>query len=224
MGAGRPTILTPAEEHEIVVSCQVLQELGYGLTRDIVSDVVYSYLKEKCIQSPFKNRVPGPDWWRGFMRRWPTLTERKPQHLSTKRAAAGSEEMLQGWFEAVKSFFIKVGLMKRGRTVADFADRLWNADETGFCLGSSSKKILAKRGDRSVHEVGGASDHQFITVNACGSAAGVRLPPFILYKGKICMTHGLRVGQQVQDIVSVHLGGWRKSTTSNGSRHSFILL
>ena len=78
----------------------------------------------------------------------------------------------------------KHGLLKRGRPVPDFASRIWNADETGFCLGASSKKILAQRGDRSVHEVGGASDHQFITVNACGNGEGVRLPPFILYKGK----------------------------------------
>ena len=35
-----------------------------------------------------------------------------------------------------------------------------------------------------MHEVGGSPDHQFITVNVCGSADGTRLPPFILFKGK----------------------------------------
>ena len=50
--------------------------------------------------------------------------------------------------------------------------------------GATSKKILARKGTRAVHEIGGASDHQYITVTACGNAAGVRLPPFILYKGK----------------------------------------
>ena len=51
-------------------------------------------------------------------------------------------------------------------------------------FGVTSKKVLARKGSRSVHEVGGASDHQYITVNVVGNAAGVRLPPFILYKGK----------------------------------------
>ena len=30
-----------------------------------------------------------------------------------------------------------------------------------------------------MHKVGGGSDHQIITVNACGNAAGTTLPPFI---------------------------------------------
>ena len=118
------------------------------------------------------------------MGRWPSLSERKPQHLSAKRAMAASPETLNSWFTTVKSFLEKIGLMKRSGPVADYPSRIWNADETGFCLGSASKKILARCGSRSVHEVGGSSDHQFITVNVCGSASGIKLPPFILYKGK----------------------------------------
>lgn len=45
-------------------------------------------------------------------------------------------------------------------------------------------KILARRRSPSVHKVGGVPDHQFITVNMCGNAAGVKLSPFVLYKGK----------------------------------------
>ena len=33
VGAGTPTILTPAEEKKAVFTLQVLQELGFGLTR-----------------------------------------------------------------------------------------------------------------------------------------------------------------------------------------------
>ena len=185
----------------------MLQELGYGLTREIVSDVVRSFLQDAKRVSPFKEGHPGPDWWRGFMRRWPSLSERKPQHLSAKWAAAGSQETLDSWFSLVKSFLIDKGLLKRGRPVADFASRLWNADETGFCLGAASKKILARRGDRCIHEVGGASDHQFITVNACGNAEGLKLPPFILCKGKnlyTTWTHGGPAGA----VYSTSQSGW----------------
>ena len=55
VGAGRPTILTPVEEKEIVVTCQVLQEFGYGLTREIVTDVVSTFLKDQKRPSPFKD-------------------------------------------------------------------------------------------------------------------------------------------------------------------------
>ena len=161
-----------------------MQELGYGLTRDIVTDIVYNFLRDQKRANPFKDGVPGPDWWQGFLRRWPKLTERKPQHLSAKQATAASPETLRSWFETIRSFFEDIGLLKRRGPVPDYAARIWNSDETGFCLGMISKKILARRGERSVSEVGGASDHQFITVNACGSATGIKLPPFILYKGK----------------------------------------
>ena len=177
--------MTPAEEKEIVITCQVLQELGYGLTRQIVTDVIHHFLKDQGRPSPFKDGSPGPDWWQAFMSRWPSLVERKPQHLSAKRASAASTDTLASWFEMVRGFLQKVKLMECDMTtVSDYTARVWNSDETGFCLGAASKKILARRGDRAIHEIGGASDHQFITVNVCGNAAGVRLPPFILYKGK----------------------------------------
>ena len=160
VGAGRPTVLTPAEEKEIVVTCQVLQELGYGLTREIVTDVIHHFLKDQGRLSPFKDSSPGPDWWQAFMGRWPSLSERKPQHLSAKRASAANPDTLKSWFEMVQGFLLKVRLMKRNTTtVSDYASRVWNSDETGFCLGATSKNILARRGDRSVHEIGGASDH-----------------------------------------------------------------
>ena len=44
VGAGKPTVLTYAEEEEIVYCCQVLQEIGYGLTKEIVSSIVIDYL------------------------------------------------------------------------------------------------------------------------------------------------------------------------------------
>ena len=57
VGAGRPSVLTPAEEKEIVVTCQVLQELGYGLTREIVTDVIHHFLKDQGWLSP-KTALP----------------------------------------------------------------------------------------------------------------------------------------------------------------------
>lgn len=178
-GAEKPTILLHVRRkaREIVMTCQVLQELGYGLTRSIVNDIVCHFLKDQKRENPFKDGIPGYDWWEGFLGRWPSLRERKPQHLSARRATAANPETLDSWFTMVDSFLREIGLLKWKGSVADFPCRIWNSDETGFCLGMTSKRILARHGD----EVGGASDHQFITVNTCGSAAGVKLP---LYKGK----------------------------------------
>ena len=93
---------------------------------------------------------------------------------------AGNAETSESWFTNVRSFLERVGLMKCTGPVADYASGIWNADETGFCLESTSKKILAICSVRSVREVSSASDHQYITVNVTGH----KLFPFILYKGK----------------------------------------
>ena len=42
-----PTILSPAEEKELVTTIQVLQEIGFGLTKDLVSVVICDYLKDQ---------------------------------------------------------------------------------------------------------------------------------------------------------------------------------
>ena len=44
IGAGRPTVLTAAEEEEIVYCCQVLQEIGFGMRRETVGAIIVDYL------------------------------------------------------------------------------------------------------------------------------------------------------------------------------------
>ncbi len=68
-------------------------------------------------------------------------------------------------------------------------------------------------------ENGGYLTITIITVNACGNAAGVKLPPFILYKGK--HLHNTWI-QLVRAMGSAHLGGWKRSTTLNGLSSSSI--
>ena len=44
--------------------------------------------------------------------------------------------------------------------------------------------MLAKRGCREVHETGGGSGREHITVLGAASASGTRLPPYVVYKAK----------------------------------------
>ena len=44
---GHPTILTCTEEKEIETSCQILQEFGYPLTKDIVGIIVRDYITQQ---------------------------------------------------------------------------------------------------------------------------------------------------------------------------------
>ena len=181
VGAGGVTVLTRSEEREIALTCMTLADIGYGLTREVVGAVVHDYLHENSIPNPFTDGVPGKDWWRKFLKRWPCISERKPQHLTTKRAGAGVPDIINGWIDKLEDVLKSAGLETSNPAIAN---RLWNCDETGFSTSASASKILARRGSKAVHEVEGGSGREYITVHCAGSASGERLPPFIVYKGK----------------------------------------
>ena len=206
VGAGRATVLTPTEEKEIAVTLQVLQEIGFPLTQELAASVVQDYLKHEAIANPFNNDCPGKDWWSGFIKRW-KLSERKPQHLSAKRAEGVLPEVVDAWLEKVKKVFQEVGLIKRGRAVKDLSNRMWNCDETAFCTSATSKTVIAKRGCRDVHETGGGSGREYVTVLGAGSASGVRLPPYILYKAKHLYDTWCRAGP-AGALYGVSPSGW----------------
>ena len=180
-GAGGPSVLMAAEEREVAITCLALADMGFGLTRELVEVVLSDYLKDNSIPNPFTGGVPGKDWWQRFLKRWPSLAERKPQHLSKSRAEAGDKETIQMWFNKVEEVLTSAGLDPSDPATAA---HLWNCDETAFSMSVSATKLLVRKGTKMVHEVGGGSGREYTTVHCAGSASGERLPPFILYKGK----------------------------------------
>ena len=137
---GRPTVLSQQEE-EIVITCQVLQ-MGFGMTREIVANVIMEYIRDKGLQIPFANDRPGGDWWLRFMRRWPKLSERKPQHSAANRAFSLTEGAVSEWFSKVSATVTNAGLCKLAPE--ELAKRMWNCDETAFATDTASNKILAR--------------------------------------------------------------------------------
>ena len=65
IGAGGPTVLTASEEHEIVLVCIALGDMGFGLTRELISKVIQDYIHDKGIKTPFKDGVVNvfPNSW-----------------------------------------------------------------------------------------------------------------------------------------------------------------
>lgn len=137
------------------------------------------YVEENSIANPFRDGVPGRDWWERFLKRWPCISQRKPQHLSNARAQAGHPDIINSWFD-------KLELSMEGLNYSDSStpNHLWNCDKTSFCTSVPATQLLMRKGSKSVHEVGGGSGRQYITVHCAGSASGERLPPLILYKAE----------------------------------------
>ena len=67
-------------------------------------------IKENDLGTLFSGEIPGKDWWQRFFRPWPTLAERKAQHLSKNQAKSANPETVGKWFEQVHKLFSEIGL------------------------------------------------------------------------------------------------------------------
>ena len=94
-------------------------------------------------------------------------------YFSKKRAQAGGPEIISVWFRKVEKVLSTAGLDPRD---PDTAACLWNCDETALCMSGASKRLIVQRGTKVVHQIGGGSDHTYITVQCAGSGAGFKAP------------------------------------------------
>ena len=120
----------------------------------------------------------------------------------------------------VEAFFEKVKILKQGQQCSHFEHRIWNWDETGFCLGASTKKVLARNGVRIVHDAKGDAGRTHITVD-CRLATNSSIPvhPF---QTQVCLSRmATMVVFQVHSMVCQTQDGWKKIIPRPGSRKAF---
>ena len=133
------------------------------------------------------------------------LSIRKPQHLPTNRANAATPEVIGAWFDKFESVLQRIGLADM--PLEELQHHIWNCDETGFCTAQVCQRIIAKRGDKAVQGTIGGSGREYFTVLGAGSASGVRLPPYFVYKGKNLWSRWM-TGGSAGSLYSVSDSGW----------------
>ena len=175
---GHPTALSEAQEREIVETCLLFAEWGFGLGRREVESILETFLKATKQKNPFRGDSPGEGWWSGFMRRHPELSQRKPQQLQMVRAKASCEEVITHWFG------VCLGPVLEKLQLVGKPECIFNVDESGFPLSWTPRSVLTKRGQKSPQALVAGSGRENITVQACASASGQLLPPYIVYKGE----------------------------------------
>lgn len=102
--------------------------------------MVGEFCKRNKKKVPFTDRIPGDDWWRGFLRRHPNLAQRKPQQLQLVRARGTARELVDYWFKQV----LEPALNKLD--IEDKPAQVFNANESGLPLSSRPDTIICKRG------------------------------------------------------------------------------
>ena len=72
------------------------------------------------------------------------------------RATALTEGAITSWISKVSTIVMDAGLSEM--TTEELAQRMWNCDETAFATDVASKRILARRGEKNIHETSGGSE------------------------------------------------------------------
>lgn len=176
---GPPTVLSDAEEDDIVNWILYRANRGYPVTKTELLDCVQKYILTLKKQTPFINNRPSRHWYEGFRKRHPNLSIRTPQHLSLSRAGVTRED-LKEWFDEQEKYLTSKNLLNIS------PQRVFNCDETNILLCPNSEKVLTEKGSRSVYKVTDGGKES-LTALFMYSAAGTRAPPMLMfaYKGDL---------------------------------------
>ena len=81
------SVLPMEVEDELFEYCCEMEEKLFGLTTDDVRELAFELAERNHAKHPFnlETRKAGWDWLRGFRRRYPRLTLRKPENTSAAR-------------------------------------------------------------------------------------------------------------------------------------------
>ena len=107
---------------------------------------------------------------------------------------------------------------------SDLVAHLWNYDETGLSTSVTSTKVIVRRGDKHVVEVGSGPGRENITVLACGSAVGKMLPRYVVYKDKTGDPAWMENGPIGTRYTSSDYGWMEEAHSQNGFALSFCHL
>ena len=171
---GRTCTLSPDQELELAECLKLLADWGWGFNKAEVKDLIQEFCTHHAMETPFTNNHPGRDWLDGFLRRHPSIAPRKTEQLSSARARAQDPEVVRAWFNLLDKELTQAG-------VKGLPEQIFNVDESGFVTDPKSDVVLARKGAKRINQAIGGSGREQITVNCGGSAAGVVLPPYIVY-------------------------------------------
>nr|CAI5867589.1 unnamed protein product [Callosobruchus analis] len=173
---GRTIALGESIEDFLAVSIKTLAKWSFGLSRKEILELVGDFVCKNDIKTPFKNGLPGEDWFLNFKKRH-NLSIRKPEPLEYARKKAATDPfIIYGYFNLLKKTLVEMDL-------ENAPYRIWNLDESYLSIDPSKSKVVGERGQKSSRVISSSGRENTTFVLAC-SATGQRVPPLIIFKGK----------------------------------------
>lgn len=175
---GHPTAFSIQEEQAFVNHVLLLSEWGFPFDLVDLRKLAHSYLAkvDKKI-AVFKNNFPSIDWAIGFLKRHKNqISQRMCQNIKKSRASL-SAACVNTYFSNLE----KTLTDEDGRQIPPA--NIYNYDETNVSDNPGVKKCIFKRGVKYPERVRD-STKSCISIMFCGSATGVMIPAYVVYKAE----------------------------------------
>ena len=203
LGRYRP-VFNEALEKEIAEYALQMEARFYGLTLKDLKSLAFQLAERNGIDHPFNKvtMMAGEQWVKGFLKRHPNLSVRRPEATSIARAAAFNPTNVASFFKLLKDSLDEKKISHH---------RIFNVDETGITtVQARPSKIIALKGKHQVGTATSAERGVLITAVICNSASGLYVPPMLIFprvRGKA----ELENGTPPSTLMAYHPSGWMQS-------------
>ncbi|XP_059139407.1 uncharacterized protein LOC131927669 [Physella acuta] len=204
------TLLLPEEEDRLANCLIHLAHRGFGKTHQEIRETAKAIMATRNASSESKFGMPSTQWLYGFLKRHPELTTRTPLPLGKERATV-TAAAVERWFVSFKACIDGID-----PTLLESPERIFNADETGFCFDAKSRRVVAHKGSKHVYNVTSKTKTQ-VTVLACASAVGQYTPPMLIYPYKRIPNRNL-----LEEFPEAHLQVSDNGWINAGIFHSWL--
>lgn len=168
---GRPTALPLEEEATLASHIKTMERWGFGLSKPEIVSAIGQHVKTTGLVTPFKDSVPGDDFFVNFKRR-NELSQKKPQAVEVARKQCVDPFEIADYFKLLEEVTQNLP-----------PDRMYNIDESSFCLDPSRVRVVGEKG-KAAHRVTAGPGRENYSVLMGANAAGDKLPPLIIFKAK----------------------------------------
>lgn len=170
--AGGQPALPRNVENIIVKAILAAADWGYAMEMSEIQEMVAGYLEQFGMNfRKFKNNKPGKDWYEGFQKRHQILAQRRSQSIKLSRAKVSPED-INKYFDNLEVSLQNV-----------LPECIVNYDESNFTDDPGRNKVLVRRTSKRAEKVMDSSKSA-TSVMMAGTASGVLLPVYIVYKSE----------------------------------------
>lgn len=203
------------EEESLAEMLRTISKWGFGLGKGDALNVIQDYISTNSVKNNFKSNRPGREWFVSFCKRH-KLSLKKPELLESSRSRQSNDPfVIYNFYDQLSTIIKDLNLEKRPNCI-------YNCDESGFRSDPTTSKVVTSRGEPAKRVTGGNA-RKTTTVLACVNAAGQKLPPLILHKGKRLWNNMIGENAFYGTSYSVTENGWMTEIASyNWFKNKFI--